>query len=434
MRTSDRHPEPPYVEHVPGGDRLLTRGRAIAIALALVAVVGVSIALVRPGRSDRATPAAEPPTSTTATVPSTTAPQPSTTAPSPAAGDYHAAVWPDAAGSTRFEDPVAAARSFAVDFVGFRAPLVGEFQQGDSRSGEVPVRPVGENGLPGPATTVLVRQLGADGTWWVLGSATDGIRVSEPQPLAAIASPVHLTGTSTAFEANVQTQVREDGNRVPLGQHWVMGGANGEMGPFDGYLEFSTPHAAYGAVVLLTHSMANGDVWEASVVRVGFGAATAPTPASLCQGYRAPAPAPGADQMVVTVFYSCGTEAPPVPVYRLVPATAGLLRASLEQLLAGPTVAERNAGLGSWFGTATAGLLDGVTITNVAAVVDLDAALPTAIPNASTSAGSKLLLDQLDATVFQFPTVASVTYRLDGNCEAFSEWLQYGGCEARTRT
>lgn len=439
MRGSNHHSEPPYVEEpgtegtAPHGARRLPRGRTTAIVAAiLLGLVAVAIVAIRPGHDNGASPPVTEPTVTTPTTGAPTTAPPSTA--TTAVSDYTTAVWPWASGATRFNDPVAAARSFAVDFVGFRAPVVGAFQQGDTRSGEVPVQPVGENGVAGPVTTVFVRQLGTDNTWWVLGAATQNIRIDQPQAMATIASPVHLTGTSTAFEANVQTQARQDGNRTPIGQHWVMGGSNGEMGPFDGYLPFSPPTAPYGAVVLLTQSMANGDVWEASVVRVAFGAVATPSPVSVCQGYLSAAPTPGADQMLVTVFYSCGTDDQPVAVYRVVPHTSAVLRASLDQLLAGPTVAEKNVGLGSWFGPNTAGMVKNVTITNGAAVVDFDAALPTVIPNASASAGSKLLLSQLDATVFQFPTVTSVVYRLDGSCDAFSEWLQYGGCEPRTRS
>jgi hypothetical protein len=73
-----------------------------------------------------------------------------------------------------------------------------------------------------------------------------------------------------------------------------------------------------------------------------------------------------------------------------------------------------------------------VTIAGGHAVVDLGD-LRSVIPNASTSAGSALLLAQIDATVFQFRSVESAEYRLQGSCEAFNEWLQFGGCEPRTR-
>jgi hypothetical protein len=181
--------------------------------------------------------------------------------------DTSTAVWPYASSGTRYTDPVAAARGFAVDFVGFVNPVVGEFQAGDSRSGEVEIRP----DATGPVTTVLVRQLSGSDTWWVLGAVTANIQVEQPTALAVIVSPVLLTGTSTAFEANVTVEVREDGNRTPLGQGFVMGGSMGEMGPFEGTMAFATPTAQYGAIVLYTVSMADGHVWEASVLRVQFG-------------------------------------------------------------------------------------------------------------------------------------------------------------------
>jgi hypothetical protein len=64
-------------------------------------------------------------------------------------------------------------------------------------------------------------------------------------------------------------------------------------------------------------------------------------------------------------------------------------------------------------------------------VVDLGD-LRSVIPNASTSTGSTLLLEQLNATVFQFSTAERVDYRLEGSCDAFFEWLQRG-CEVIER-
>lgn len=33
-------------------------------------------------------------------------------------------------------------------------------------------------------------------------------------------------------------------------------------------------------------------------------------------------------------------------------------------------------------------------------------------------------MSQFNATVFQFPTVTSVEYRINGSCDDFFEWLQ----------
>lgn len=193
---------------------------------------------------------------------STTAkPGSSTTAP---AEDTSTAVFPAPGATTRYTDPVDVARAFATDYVGFEDPMVSPYQAGDSRSGEVPVRPDPQ----GPVTTVFVRQLGD--AWYVLGAATDSIVLSEPAALATVSSPVSVAGQSTAFEATVQVQVRQDGTTEPLGEGFVMGGSMGDMGPFTGSIDIATPSASGGAVMLWTSSMENGEVWEATVVRVRF--------------------------------------------------------------------------------------------------------------------------------------------------------------------
>jgi hypothetical protein len=68
----------------------------------------------------------------------------------------------------------------------------------------------------------------------------------------------------------VNVDVREDGNRSPVGTGIVMGGSMGEMAPFDGSITFAPPSAAYGTLVFYTLSAENGYVWEASVLRVAF--------------------------------------------------------------------------------------------------------------------------------------------------------------------
>jgi hypothetical protein len=176
------------------------------------------------------------------------------------------AVWPFPSSSTRFSDPVEAARSFAVDYVGFVDPVVGPFQAGDSRSGEVVVEPAAN----GPETTVLVRQLGSDDSWWVLGSSTPNLQLQAPEAYATISSPVTLSGQSTAFEATVDYQIRSSGSTTPLTEGFFNGGANGEMGPFSTSVSFGSTTATHGAIILSTASMENGNLWEATVVPVAF--------------------------------------------------------------------------------------------------------------------------------------------------------------------
>ena len=197
--------------------------------------------------------------STSTTAPSTT----STTSSQPATWT---AVWPTAASNIRYQTPEAAALGFATDYLHMVNPVIGQFRQGDSRSGEMPVQP----SATGPETTVLVRKLGSDNSWWVLGAGTAAIRLTEPVWNASITSPVTLKGTAMAYEGTVQTQVREDDNSKPLGEGYVTGRGDA-MGPFNGSLAFTKASSKYGAVVLFTVSAKDGSVMEASVIRVQFG-------------------------------------------------------------------------------------------------------------------------------------------------------------------
>jgi hypothetical protein len=234
----------------------------------LVVAVVASVLLASCGGSSDG-PAASTTAKTTTTVSSTTTTKPSATTTSsvPDAGQPEQAVWPFASTDTRFSDPAAAAKAFATDYLGFVDPVVGSFQQGDARSGEVAIRPQSS----GPVTTVLVRQLTADGSWWVIGAATDNIQLTSPEAMAAITSPVVMSGTSTAFEATVDVEVRQDDTMEPLAKDFVMGGSMGTMGPFSKEIAFGPQSADAGAVVLTTHSAEDGSIWEATVVRVSFG-------------------------------------------------------------------------------------------------------------------------------------------------------------------
>jgi hypothetical protein len=172
------------------------------------------------------------------------------------------AVWPWETSSTRFEAPVEAARSFATEFLGFTAPVLGPFMQGDSRSGEVEVRPRSN----GPVSTIFVRQ-GGDDSWWVTGAANEDITLHDPEVMDEIRSPVRLRGTALAFEGTVQVHIREDGRREPIGVGFVTGGGQ-EPAAFEETIDFSTPSAPAGAIVLFTQSAEDGQVWQATVVRV----------------------------------------------------------------------------------------------------------------------------------------------------------------------
>ena len=138
---------------------------------------------------------------------------------------------------------------------------------------------------------------------------------------------------------------------------------------------------------------------------------------------------PRADDSAADTTITAGPDtASPAPAQPAATASqpAAALRTALEDMLQGPTAAERSAGAESWFSPATAGALRSVDVDSTGhATIDFRDLRPL-IPNASSSAGSALLLDELNATVFAVPAIRSAEYRMEASCDAFWEWLQYG--------
>jgi Immunoglobulin-like domain of bacterial spore germination len=175
------------------------------------------------------------------------------------------AVWPTPGSGITYSSPTVAAEGFAVDVLGMARPVVGSFRPGDSRSGEVPIKSTSS----GPETTVLVRQLSGS-AWSVIGASTADIKISSPSALARVTSPLHLSGSSTAFEAVVNVTLRGDAIATPVVTTTVKGGANGVMRPFSASISFTAPASGYGDVILYTRSAKDGSVVAASVLRVRF--------------------------------------------------------------------------------------------------------------------------------------------------------------------
>jgi hypothetical protein len=141
-------------------------------------------------------------------------------------------------------------------------------------------------------------------------------------------------------------------------------------------------------------------------------------------------PPPPDGVATVQVVFSC--DETPVGTWRRLPGPdVDTVRFALETLLEGPTPAEQEAGLSSFFSASTAGMLAGVTVRDGVAYIDFHD-FSTVIPNASTSAGSGELLDQIAGTVFQFDAIREAELSFNGDCDAFWNWLQRG-CERLKR-
>jgi Immunoglobulin-like domain of bacterial spore germination len=236
---------------------------ALGSAAAAVAVIVGVLALT--DDDDRTIDTVD--TTTTAPELTTSTSEPSTTTVvTPSTVDPGPAVFPDPTTSRRFDDPAAVAQAFATDLLGFSDPLVGDFMQGDSRSGEIEVRAFAQ----GNPTLVLVRQL-EDDTWFVIGAVVESIRLDTPEQGATISSPQALEGAAFAFEGTVNVRLFVDGVAEPIAETFVTGRGDGELGDFTGELTFDLPAGAeHGVLVLSEASAKDGSTIAATVIRVHF--------------------------------------------------------------------------------------------------------------------------------------------------------------------
>lgn len=248
-------------------ERAPTRSRlpiVILVVAALLVAGFVALQLIGDGDDEPRVASAGSTTSTSAASSSTSGSSTTTFAPT---ADPAPAVFPDVLASRRFDDPEAAAFAFVTEVLRFQDPVVGDFAQGDSRSGEIEVRAFAAQPT---ATTVLVRQL-EDDTWFVIGAVADTIRLDTPAQGATIASPQPLGGAASAFEGTVDVRLFVDGVTEPIATTFVTGSGDGTMGDFSGELEFVAPDGAeHGILVLSEEGPDDGTTVAATVIRVHF--------------------------------------------------------------------------------------------------------------------------------------------------------------------
>ena len=151
-----------------------------------------------------------PGTTTTVTSSTTTAPTTSTVAPTtgpiattPVEVEYPA-VWP--ASDVVITTPEAAAADFVSSVLGV-PPLLGEFQQGDMRSGEIVVFSPTDDDDPAtvfPRGLLALRQLGPNDGWFVIAATSEGVSITSPAPAAMVgAGPIVVEGLGRGFESNL---------------------------------------------------------------------------------------------------------------------------------------------------------------------------------------------------------------------------------------
>jgi hypothetical protein len=150
-----------------------------------------------------------------------------------------------------FATPEAAALDFLTNVFG-EGPVLGEFMQGDSRSGEFEVFATAE-GVPigEPRSLLMMRMLSPDDGWFVLAAASDVETITTPEAMATVpAGSLTVEGMGTGFEATIVVRAFRAGQaNDEFDRQVAMAGNFGDVLPYSVSLDLSD--ATPGDVVTL---------------------------------------------------------------------------------------------------------------------------------------------------------------------------------------
>ena len=153
-----------------------------------------------------------------------------------------------------------------VHFPGHRATL-GEFQQGDSQSGEIEVlRPNEGGGTANVASTLLLRL--DEGGYQVIGAVSPNVTIDSPENGGHVgAAPTTVSGVGRGFEATLVATAFVDGEEIATAIG--TGGAQAEPVPYEIELDLTTAPSGSEVVIVVAGGVGlEGDPGEFSAVRV----------------------------------------------------------------------------------------------------------------------------------------------------------------------
>lgn len=173
------------------------------------------------------------------------------------------AIWP--ATDVVFATPEEAAADFVSAVLIFEGdPALGEFQQGDARSGEIAVLFAGETGDLDPPLekgTLLLRQIGPTDGWYVIAATSDGVVIDTPSALEEVpAGTVTVSGEGRGFEGTLVVSAFPPGDVAARFDSEIgAGGAFADLEPYSVELDLSGATGGEVVVILVHGDTGLGD-------------------------------------------------------------------------------------------------------------------------------------------------------------------------------
>jgi hypothetical protein len=165
------------------------------------------------------------------------------------------AVWP--APDVVFATPEEAAADFVSNvLVSEGDPVLGEFQQGDARSGEIAVLFAGEDGdldPPQERGLLLLRRIGPTDGWYVIAATSEGATIDGPSALEEVAAAtLTVSGEGRGFEGTIVVSAFPPGDdEAAFDLAIAAGGASADLEPYRADLDLSGASVGDAVVILV---------------------------------------------------------------------------------------------------------------------------------------------------------------------------------------
>ena len=156
-------------------------------------------------------------------------------------------VWP--AAGIGFTTPEAVANDFVQKVLGVE-PNLGEFQAGDSLSGEIDVYGPNSTVVRG---TLLLRKLGADMTWFITAAVSDHATITLPAHQSTInAESITVSGSGRGFEAQLHVKAVDPAKPSEIvDESFPMGGSLEQAEPFTTSINLSNLKSGSTVAIVL---------------------------------------------------------------------------------------------------------------------------------------------------------------------------------------